>query len=99
MLPVGGLFEVEILEAGDAGLGGIEAEEFARGELAAGLEGGVAGVERALGFDHEAGIDGAGAFVAVQNEEVGRVLADARPAAATRGGKAPIAANAEVSQG
>ena len=45
------------------------------------------------------GVDGAGAFVAVQNEEVGRVLADARPAAATRGGKAPIAANAEVSQG
>lgn len=58
VLPVGGFFEVEVLEAGDAGAGDVEAEEFAGGEVAAVLEGGVMGVEGALGFDDEHGRDG-----------------------------------------
>ena len=99
MLPVGGLFEVEILEAGGAGAGGVEAEEFSGGEGATVAEGGIAGVELALGLDDEAGVDGAGGLVAVQDEEVGRVLADARPRAAFVRGKAPVAMDAEFGQG
>ena len=82
MLPVGSFFEVEVLEAGDAGAGGVESEEFAGGEGAAVMEGGVVGVEGALGLDDEAGVDGVGCFVAVEDEEVGGVFADACPGAA-----------------
>lgn len=87
------------MEAGDAGVAGVAAEEFARREGAAVAEGGVGGVEAALGLDDEAGVDGAAGGVAAENQEIRSVEADALPAAAARGGKATVAADAEFGQG